>query len=103
MMTRPRYLFVFIAALIAGASYCVADRVIAPGALHVAWKGAGVALLACWAAVNARSGDGWQIAMVLALGAAGDVLLETHGLIVRAAASRGRHAAGVSRLLKCAR
>lgn len=45
-------------------------------AVLIAWKGAGVALLALYAALLARSVDGWLIAIVLALGALGDVLLE---------------------------
>ncbi|MBN8814713.1 MAG: lysoplasmalogenase [Sphingomonas sp.] len=72
----PRYSLLFAAALIAGASFWIGDKQIAHGAAAIAWKGSGVALLALWAALNARSRDGWQIALVLALGAIGDVLLE---------------------------
>jgi uncharacterized membrane protein YhhN len=45
-------------------------------AAAMALKGAGVGLLALAAALRARSVDGWLLASVLALGAAGDVLLE---------------------------
>lgn len=81
----------FIAALIAGASYYFADRMVAPGAVHIAWKGAGVGLLALWAASVARSFDGWLLVAALALGAVGDVLLETHGLTVGAVAFFAGH------------
>ena len=46
------------------------------------WKGACVGLLAFWAGVQARSTNGWLMTAVLALGAMGDVLLNTHGLEV---------------------
>ncbi len=42
----------------------------------MAWKGAGVALLAVYAALKARNLDGWLICAVMAFGALGDVLLE---------------------------
>ena len=45
------------------------------------WKGAGVGLLALWAAVNARERSGQMIALVLGFGALGDILLETSGLM----------------------
>ena len=48
---------------------------LAPAAM-IAVKGAGVGLLACAAAWNARSADGWLLAAVMAFGAAGDALLE---------------------------
>ncbi|MEO5494285.1 MAG: lysoplasmalogenase [Sphingomonas sp.] len=66
----------FAAALIAGASFWIADKQIDHDAARIVWKGSGVALLALWAALNARNRDGWQIAAVMALGALGDVLLE---------------------------
>ncbi|MCA1749492.1 MAG: lysoplasmalogenase [Sphingomonadales bacterium] len=70
---------VLIAALLAGLSYYAATGLFAPSPLLIAWKGAGVGLLALWAALNARDLDGWLIALVMALGAAGDVLLEAAG------------------------
>src|SRR3954462_3469632 len=48
---------------------------LAPEAM-IAAKGAGVGLLAVAAALAARTPDGWLLALLLALGAAGDVLLE---------------------------
>ena len=50
------------------------------------WKGAGVSLLALWAASQAHDQDGWMLAAVMAFGAAGDVLLETAGLMTGAVA-----------------
>lgn len=85
----------FIAALIAGASFYFADRFAGPGIAHVAWKGAGVGLLAVWAAAGARSRDGWLLAAVLALGAVGDVLLEAVGLTVGAVAFLAGHVVAV--------
>lgn len=72
----PRYRLLLALALIAGVSFWVGRSYVAEDAAWTAWKGSGVALLALWAAANARSRDGWQIAVVLAFGALGDVLLE---------------------------
>jgi uncharacterized membrane protein YhhN len=66
----------FAAALIAGLSYWPASHLAIDPALLMAWKGAGVSLLALWAAGQARDVDGWLLVAVLVLGAAGDVLLE---------------------------
>lgn len=66
----------FLAALVAGLSYWPASHLGLDPVLLTVWKGAGVALLAAWAAARARSADGWLLVAVLALGAAGDVLLE---------------------------
>lgn len=79
------------AALIAGISYFVADRAGLDGPAVVAWKGAGVGLLAVWAATRAENTDGWAIALVLALGALGDVLLEVAGLTVGGVAFLAGH------------
>lgn len=72
------------AALLIGASYMIPILSGWDGSAIIAWKGAGVALLALWAAVetaNHRLGlDGWLIAIVLAFGATGDVLLDAMGL-----------------------
>ena len=71
---------VFVAAMLGGWSYLAAEAWCVSGPLGTAWKGSGVGLLAVYAALRARSVDGWLIAGVLALGAAGDVLLEVIGL-----------------------
>lgn len=67
---------VFIAGLIAGVSYFFGRDLALPAWVLVAWKGTGVGLFAVWAASQARGVDGWWIAVVLALGATGDVLIE---------------------------
>lgn len=75
-----------IASMIAGVSYVATWGLVLPAPIETAWKGAGVALLAVHAAVRARSPDGWLLVGVMALGAAGDVLLEVAGLTVGAVA-----------------
>ncbi|WP_136161551.1 lysoplasmalogenase family protein [Sphingomonas flavalba] len=65
-----------VAAVIAGLSYPLGWTLGLPAAANLAWKGAGVGLLALWAATQARSLDGWLLVVVLAFGALGDVLLE---------------------------
>ncbi len=67
---------VFVAALLAGGSYLFGMNAdLHPTAL-LAWKGAGVWLLAVYAALCARNRDGWMITLVMAMGALGDVLVE---------------------------
>jgi uncharacterized membrane protein YhhN len=83
---------VLIAAVIAGVSYLFGMSLALSPAVMIVWKGAGVALLAVWAALNARELDGWLIAAVMAFGALGDVLLEAAGLEVGAGAFLIGHA-----------
>lgn len=84
--------WLFGAAVIAGASYCLeAWGLVDPGVWGPAWKTSGVALLALWAATRARGTDGWLLTGALALGALGDLLLETHGLVVGGAAFAAGH------------
>ena len=66
--------------MVAGASYMLAAPLGVGGPVAIVWKGAGVALLAVWCAMQARGRDGWLITAVMAFGALGDVLLETVGL-----------------------
>jgi uncharacterized membrane protein YhhN len=82
---------VLLAAVAAGVSYAGSWSLPIAPALSIAWKGAGVGLLAACAALRARSLDGWLLAAVMALGATGDVLLETSGLMVGAAAFLAGH------------
>ncbi|MGK6319820.1 lysoplasmalogenase family protein [Sphingomonas sp. DT-204] len=92
---QTRYRWAFAAALVAGAGYFVATRTGVDGTALIAWKGAGVGLLALWAALNARSHDGRLIAAVLALGALGDVLLAAVGLTAGALAFLAGHVVAV--------
>jgi uncharacterized membrane protein YhhN len=90
----PRSLLL-LAAIIAAASYMVSWSWALPPAVATAWKGAGVALLALYAATRARSLDGWLLVAVLALGATGDVLLEVIGLTKGAVAFLAGHLVAV--------
>ena len=86
-----RHNWLWSAALAAGASYLWVVQQDLSGPAVIAWKGAGVGLLALWAAANARSRDGWLIAAALAFGALGDVLIEAAGLVPGALAFIGGH------------
>lgn len=82
----PAARWTLIASVIAGVSYVVTWHVTLPPPVEIAWKGAGVALLALHAAMRARSMDGWLLVGVMGFGALGDVLLEVAGLTVGAVA-----------------
>lgn len=64
-----------LAAIVGGASYILSWGLDLPQAWDLAWKGTGVGFLAVFAALRARSLDGWLLAAVMALGCLGDVLL----------------------------
>lgn len=81
MLSFTRANFVFFAALIAAVIYYAVDLQSPSTAAMTAFKGSCVALLAVWAGLNAKNRDGWLITAVMAFGALGDVLIETHGLI----------------------
>jgi uncharacterized membrane protein YhhN len=91
----------FATALLLGFAYFVVRRM---GADDVAWvialKGSCVALMAVWAALQAKQIDGWLIAAVLAFGALGDVLIETHGLIEGAVAFLVGHVVAIGLYLR---
>ena len=70
---------VLAAAVAGGVSYIASWNLELGEAASLAWKGSGVALLAVYAALKARSRDGWLICAVMAFGAAGDVLLGPAG------------------------
>jgi len=88
------------AAIVAGASYCLAAWLGWHGPAVTAWKGAGVSLLALWAATRARSADGWLLAAVLALGAIGDVLLDAVGMTAGALAFLAGHLVAIALYLR---
>jgi uncharacterized membrane protein YhhN len=67
---------VLLAALVAGVTYLFGMNADLNPSLMLAWKGAGVWLLAIYAGLMARKNDGWLIAFVMGMGALGDVLLE---------------------------
>ena len=65
-----------LASLVAGISFFfVRDGALA-GLFKMAWKGAGVALLAVYALIRAPGTDGKMVAAVMAFGAAGDMAIE---------------------------
>jgi len=65
-----------LASLMAGISYYFVRQGAVPGLYLMAWKGAGVALLAIYALARHQGRDSRQIAAVMGLGALGDVLIE---------------------------
>ncbi len=101
-MNRPGLLpnLILAAAVLGGVSFLAANRFALPDPAMIAWKGSGVALLAVYAATRARTADGWLITAVMALGAAGDVLLETHGMIPGAVAFLAGHLVAIALYLR---
>lgn len=77
---------VLAASVVAGVSYVWSWSLPLSEGASLAWKGAGVGLLAVYAALKARDLDGWLICAVMAFGALGDVLLGAAGLVVGAVA-----------------
>lgn len=65
-----------LASLAAGISFQFVKDGALGGLQKMAWKGAGVAFLAVYALVRHKGPDSRQIALVMALGALGDVLIE---------------------------
>lgn len=65
-----------LASLIAGISFFFVKDGHLPGLYQMAWKGAGVALLAVYALNRHKGADSRQIAAVMGFGALGDVLIE---------------------------
>ena len=68
--------------------------------LSLTWKGLGVGLLAIYAALNARTVDGWLLTAVMAFGALGDVLLGAAGLTVGAIAFLAGHLLAIGLYLR---
>ncbi|MDP1632346.1 MAG: lysoplasmalogenase family protein [Caulobacter sp.] len=75
-MTRNRLeQLVLIASIIGGVSYIASWPMDLSAPLELAWKGSGLGLLAVYAALRARSLDGWLLTAVMIFGVLGDVLL----------------------------
>lgn len=91
---------VLIAAILAGVSYVGSWSLDLPTAASIAWKGAGVALLALYAACRARSLDGWLLTCVMAFGALGDALLDAINLTAGAAAFAVGHLIAIALYLR---
>ena len=92
--------WVLAAAVVAASSYVLGWFLPIPDWVNVAWKGAGVSLLAVYAALNAKNLDGWLLAVVMAFGALGDMLLETHGLVTGALAFLAGHLTAIALYLR---
>lgn len=88
------------AAIVGGASYLIAEAAGVGGWAGIAWKGSGVALLAVYAGLRARSQDGWLLASMMALGTAGDVLIEVAGLTGGALAFLAGHLVAIGLFLR---
>ena len=67
-----------VVALLAGLSYPISWGIELAPAAAIAWKGAGVGLLALWAAQQGRTANHRLLATVLALGAVADMVLEVN-------------------------
>lgn len=65
-----------VASLVAGVSYWLAAKGQVPGLWLIVWKGAGVALLAAYGWAHHPSRNAHLIALIMAFGAVGDLLLE---------------------------
>jgi len=65
-----------LASLVAGISYWFVAGSSLPGLYLILWKGAGVGLLAVYAWVHHPVRDAHRLALVMALGALGDMVLE---------------------------
>lgn len=70
-----------LAAVIGGTSYVLAWGMNLPPAWDLAWKGTGVGFLAVFAALRARSLDGWLLTAVMAFGMLGDLLLGVNFIV----------------------
>ena len=87
---------VLIASILAGVSYVGSWSLGLSQAAALTWKGLGVALLAVYAALNAKSLDGWLLVAVMGFGALGDVLLGAAGLTVGALGFLAGHLAAIA-------
>ena len=88
------------AALLAGVSYVGSWSLVLPLTVSTAWKGAGVALLAVYAALKARRLEGWLICAVMGFGALGDMLIELLGLTAGALAFLAGHLVAIGLYLR---
>jgi uncharacterized membrane protein YhhN len=82
---------VLVASIAAGVSYMASWSLGLPDWESLIWKGAGVGLLALYAALRARSADGWLLAAVMVFGMLGDVLLNAANMIPGALAFLAGH------------
>lgn len=88
-----------VASLVAGTSYWLASKGQVPGLWLMLWKGSGVALLAAYAWAHHPSRNAHLIALIMALGAIGDVVLELNFALGAVAFLLG-HLAAISLYLR---
>lgn len=86
MRDSDKGLWLWWAAIAAGASFTLASWSGLEGAFMVPWKGLCVGLLALWVWHHAPGRDGMMLAVVLGFGALGDMLIDAIGLIEGAVA-----------------
>lgn len=91
---------VLAASVVGGVSYMASWGLRLEPAAELAWKGTGVGFLALYAALKARDLDGWLLTAVMALGAAGDVLLGAAGQTVGGAVFLAGHIAAIGLYLR---
>ncbi|HYE45002.1 MAG TPA: lysoplasmalogenase family protein [Caulobacter sp.] len=100
-MTRDQFAkIVLLAAIAGGVSFVLSWGQGLPPGVELAWKGSGVGLLAVYAALKARSLDGWLLVAVMALGATGDVLLGAISLMAGAIAFLAGHLVAIGLYLR---
>lgn len=88
------------ASIIGGVSYVASWDMGLPHLWAMAWKGTGVGFLAVYAALRARSLDGWLLAAVMSLGMLGDVLLNSADMTAGGVAFLLAHLTAVGLYLK---
>lgn len=91
---------VLAGAVLGGVSYVASWPLHLPLAASTAWKGSGVALLAVYAGLKARTLDGRLICAVMGFGALGDMLLEVLGLVPGALAFLVGHLTAIGLYLR---
>lgn len=92
--------WVLAAALAGGVSYVASWGLDLPHGWAMAWKGSGVGLLTVYAALKARSPDGWLLVAVMGLGALGDVLLNSSDMTAGGVAFLAGHLVAVALYLR---
>ncbi|MBS0362989.1 MAG: lysoplasmalogenase [Proteobacteria bacterium] len=88
------------AAVVGGVSYVASWGLPLSQPMSLAWKGTGVGFLTLYAALRARSVDGWLLTAAMGLGAAGDVLLGAAGQTVGGAVFLAGHLVAMALYLR---
>jgi hypothetical protein len=97
MSDSGKGLWLWWAALAAGASFTIAGWSGVAGAFILPWKGLCVALLALWVWQRTQGPDGALLTTALAFGAIGDVLIDAIGHVVAILLYRRHRRAALSR------